>query len=115
VAGRLTPDPRHNGTHEQLGLPPCTFTVLFGRRCPTCGTTTAWSHLVRGEFFGALAANATGMLAGVMAMAAAPWLLASAARGRWVGPATRSDFGACVIVGLFAMAVIEWCVRLLVS
>ena len=31
VAAMLRPDGRGFGTHQQLGLPPCTFRVLFGR------------------------------------------------------------------------------------
>jgi hypothetical protein len=40
------PDPRGHGTHEQLGLMPCSWPGRFGMPCPTCGVTTAASHLV---------------------------------------------------------------------
>jgi hypothetical protein len=33
----LTPDPAGHGTHQQLGLPPCTIYYLTGRPCPSCG------------------------------------------------------------------------------
>ena len=72
------PSPPGYGTHQQLGLPPCTFWVLFGRPCPTCGMTTAWAHLMRGEWLDACRANAGGALLGLLAMVAAPWLLGSA-------------------------------------
>ena len=45
----LTPDPRGFGTHTQLGLLPCTFERLTGRRCPTCGMTTAYAWFARGQ------------------------------------------------------------------
>jgi hypothetical protein len=32
AAAWLQPDPRGFGTHQQLGLPPCTFQALFGNR-----------------------------------------------------------------------------------
>src|SRR5262249_37405720 len=33
----LTPDASRRGTHRQLGLPPCNFLTLTGKRCPSCG------------------------------------------------------------------------------
>ncbi|MEM6676197.1 MAG: DUF2752 domain-containing protein [Planctomycetota bacterium] len=70
---RLTtsPDPRGYGTHEQLGFGPCAFRDWFGGPCPTCGVTTAASHLVRGDLaaawttqpFAPLAALATAIAA----------------------------------------------------
>ena len=50
VAGSLQPSPAGLGTHEQLGLPSCTFRWLFGMRCPSCGMTTSWSHAMRGQW-----------------------------------------------------------------
>src|SRR5687768_15883893 len=41
VASMLQPDSRGMGTHEQLGMPPCTFLFLTGIRCPSCGMTTS--------------------------------------------------------------------------
>src|SRR5690242_10680262 len=45
TAWRLTPSPRGLGTHQQLGLAPCTVEQWFGMRCPSCGMTTAWAHV----------------------------------------------------------------------
>jgi hypothetical protein len=83
TAAALPPDPTGYGTHRRLGLPPCTMVALYGIRCPACGMTTSWSCLMRGEWMRALQANAGGFLMGLLAVAASPWLLASAARGRW--------------------------------
>jgi hypothetical protein len=49
TASRLTPNPRGMGTHQRLGLPPCTIIAVFGFRCPSCGMTTSWAHLMRGN------------------------------------------------------------------
>ena len=84
LARQLTPSPTGFGTHEQLGLAPCWILTQTGVRCPSCGMTTAWAHLVRGNISAALQANLGGVLAGVAAAAAAPWLLASALAGRWL-------------------------------
>jgi hypothetical protein len=81
----LTPDERGHGTHERLGLPPCTFYLIFHRPCPACGMTTSWAWLLRGEVGRALAANAGGTLLALLSLVSAPWLLASAVRGRWLG------------------------------
>ena len=37
------PDPRGHGTHEQLGMAPCSWAAVRGEPCPTCGVTTAAS------------------------------------------------------------------------
>ncbi len=57
VACRLTPDPRGYGTHAQLGLTPCAWRTFYGRPCPSCGLTTAFAHLVRGEWRPAVRAH----------------------------------------------------------
>jgi len=85
TAGTLAPDARGHGTHERLGLPPCTFSVIFKRPCPACGMTTSWAWLLRGEIGRALAANAGGTLLAGLGLVGAPWLLVSALRGRWFG------------------------------
>jgi hypothetical protein len=113
VAAVLKPSPRRRGTHEQLGLPPCTFSVLFGRPCPTCGMTTAWAHLVRGQWYEAGRANLGGTLLGLLAMVAAPWLLASAARGNWFGVAPSGRGVAWITFAVLVITLIDWAVRLL--
>ncbi len=71
LAATLTPSDSGLGTHQQLGLPPCTWPFAFGMPCPACGMTTAFAHAVRGDLlssflaqpFGALLALATAMVA----------------------------------------------------
>ena len=41
--------PRVIATHQQLGLPPCTFLEVTGVPCPACGMTTSFALLVRGD------------------------------------------------------------------
>ena len=113
TAAWLKPSPLRHGTHQQLGLPPCTFWVLFGRPCPTCGMTTAWAHLVRGQVIGALRANVGGTLLAVVAVIAMPWLLGAAARGRWLGMAPNGAVAACISTTILLVILIDWLVRLL--
>lgn len=58
----LTPDPAGHGTHQQLGLPPCTIYYLTGRPCPSCGLTTSVSAILHGQFGLAWRANPMGFI-----------------------------------------------------
>lgn len=62
VASRLIPDSRGLGTHQQLGLPPCSMRMLFGIRCPGCGMTTSWAYFTQGEWLASAQANVAGFL-----------------------------------------------------
>jgi hypothetical protein len=113
VAAWLEPSPAGIGTHQQLGLPPCTFWMLFGRPCPTCGMTTSWAHLVRGHVASAVHANLGGTLLGMLAMTAVPWLLGSARRGRWIGVPPNGVAAAWISTTILVVILIDWVVRLL--
>ena len=62
VASRLQPDSRGLGTHQQLGLPPCSMRMLFGIRCPGCGMTTSWAYFTQGEWLASAQTNVAGFL-----------------------------------------------------
>ena len=111
----LQPNTQGYGTHQQLGLPPCTFVVLYGRRCPACGMTTSWSHLVRGQLPSSLKANVGGTLLGGIALLVAPWGLVCAARGRWwlVRPDDALIIGLIVLVSVATLS--DWAMRLIVQ
>ena len=115
LAGVLQPDERGFGTHQRLGFPPCTFRRLTGYRCPSCGMTTAWAHLVRGRVADAFRDNTGGALLGLATVALAPWALASGWRGRWLGrpPSERTVFTA---VGLLTLVtLVDWVIRFLLA
>lgn len=115
TASRLQPASQGYGTHQQLGLPPCTVTALFGIRCPSCGMTTSWSHFVRGRFWQSFQSNAGGLLLAAASTAAGPWLLISAVRGRWCGwlPNDWAVLGAGLAI--LGVTVLDWSVRLLLG
>ncbi len=71
LAASLTPDGRGFGSHQQLGYPPCTSVVVFGYPCPTCGMTTSFAHLVRGELIASFQAQPAGFLLGLATIASA--------------------------------------------
>ena len=67
----LTPDPAGHGTHQQLGLPPCTIYYLTGRPCPSCGLTTSVSAILHGQLVLAWRANPMGFVMVAAALAVA--------------------------------------------
>lgn len=77
--------PRRLATHRQLGLPPCNFTMLTGKPCPSCGMTTSFALFVRGDLRASFQANWVGTLLAATAVVALPWSLLSALRGRLLG------------------------------
>jgi len=89
----VDPDPRGHGTHEQLGLEPCGWPVLYGVPCPTCGVTTAGSLLLHLRVLTAFETQPFGAvltLAGFAFVLAALWhmakresLIARIAGWRW--------------------------------
>jgi hypothetical protein len=113
VAAMLKPSPFQYGTHQQLGLPPCTFLVFFGVPCPTCGMTTAWADLMHGELIQAFRANSGGLLLAIVSMIAAPWLAFSAVRGRWLAWKPNGTAVGYVSTVIIVVLLVQWGFRLL--
>jgi phosphotransferase system glucose/maltose/N-acetylglucosamine-specific IIC component len=97
VAVRIDPyeadgRPATMGTHQQLGLPPCNFVRLTGLPCPSCGMTTSFALLVRGDLMNSLRANAVGTLLAIVCLAYIPWSLACvvAKRSLFIGSMDRA-------------------------
>ena len=88
IATQLDPydngQPRRMETHRQLGLPPCTFKDMTGLPCPSCGMTTSFALLIRGDVWNSLRANFVGTGLAAFGLLFIPWALASAAVGRLV-------------------------------
>jgi hypothetical protein len=72
---------RRMETHRQLGLPPCTFYDKTGLPCPSCGMTTSFALLIRGDVWNSLKANWAGTFLGLGCLIFIPWSVASV----WVG------------------------------
>jgi len=58
----LTPRAAGFGTHEQLGLPPCSFLARTGYPCPSCGLTTSIAAMSRGRLLAAFNAQPFGVI-----------------------------------------------------
>jgi Protein of unknown function (DUF2752) len=111
VAAWLTPDERGIGTHQQLGLMPCTMKLWAGIRCPSCGMTTSWSHMMHGHVVQAFQTNIGGAVLALAAMAYVPWGIMSSVRGRWwlVTP-DEWIFAGCSLLVLL-VTITEWGIR----
>lgn len=107
----LSPNPRGIGTHQQLGLPPCTFVTLFRIPCPTCGMTTSWSHLMHGNVSESWSTNPGGTCLAVVAAIAGTWSLVTSIRGRYRRLIPARVAGA-IAIGITALTLIAWCGRI---
>ncbi len=118
LARVLTPSPAGLGTHQQLGLPPCTVRVLTGQPCPACGMTTSFSHFTRGQWGGSLSANSGGFLLALLCLATIPVLGWAALTGRFALPrfgrpiARPEWWGVAGMSAVGIVTLIDWAFRL---
>jgi hypothetical protein len=82
LAFLLKPDPRGLGTHEQLFLRPCNFYATTGLPCPSCGMTTAFAHMARGQVIEALFAQPLGAIGFVICVFMLPVAIIGAVSGK---------------------------------
>lgn len=59
------------GTHIQLGLTPCGFLLSTGIPCPTCGMTTSFALMARGDLRAAVKTQPAGAVLFVLTVMAA--------------------------------------------
>jgi hypothetical protein len=111
----LEPDPRGYGTHTQLGLAPCAFSLVTGRRCPSCGMTTSFAWFARGRLDRSWRANPAGSLLAPACVALIPWLLAGAVRGRPVGARSLERPLIGLVVATVALGLLSWTFRLILG
>jgi hypothetical protein len=97
-------------THQQLGLPPCTFLEATGIPCPACGMTTSFSLLIRGDVANSLRANWAGTLLAGFCLAVIPWAVYSVVRGRslFVRSLEKALIG--VVIAVLGLAMLRWAV-----
>jgi hypothetical protein len=69
TAARLPPSPSGVGTHESIGLARCQLLARTGVVCPSCGMTTSFSHLVRGNVLASFYVQPMGAVLGLLAAA----------------------------------------------
>jgi hypothetical protein len=118
VINPYAPDgtPRSMATHQQLGMPPCNFLVLTGKPCPSCGMTTSFALLVRGDVAASMRANWAGtLLAGFWAVLMV-WAFAGVVRGRMLFIRRgRGELTATLIVAAFLVLTLGRWVGVLIA
>ena len=95
-------------THRQLGLPPCTFKVLSGLPCPSCGMTTSFALLIHGDVWNSLKANAVGTLLASFGLMFVPWSLASVICKRSLFIASMERALMFLIGGFVTLMLLRW-------
>ena len=112
VARGLVPSTAGLGTHQQLGLPPCSIRWMLGIRCPACGMTTSWAHFARGEWAESLHVNVGGFLLALLSLAA----IGLALRVSWTGrppAAAAQQVLLIVLIGIGTVTLADWARRVI--
>jgi hypothetical protein len=115
LAVSVSPDARGIGTHEQLGLEPCGFLAHTGYPCLTCGMTTAFSHMVRGQVARSLHASPAGAVLCLLTIATPLWLAHSYRSGRSALRFFRARLGGYVLPALVAIVLLSWVYKIAVA
>lgn len=115
VAVYVRPDPRGFGTHAALGFGPCGMLVTTGYPCPTCGMTTAFAYVVRGQWLRALWAQPAGFVLGVGTIGLAGVAAWTIVRGRW--PRVNLGFMTPyrLFLGLLVLLLGSWAFKIVVG
>jgi hypothetical protein len=112
VASRLEPNSQGLGTHQQLGLPPCSMRVVFGIRCPGCGMTTSWAHFTRGQWLQSWQVNSGGFLLACFSILVACMALRSGWNAQLPSLKTQRIV-TVVLVTIGVATLIDWTIRLM--
>ncbi len=115
IAAVLTPNPDGLGTHQQLGLPPCSTRWLFGIRCPGCGMTTSWSWMMKGNLLQSFRTNTGGALFCLLAMWTIPIASYVALKGRGTREGWFSRYGLIAMLIAVAVTAVDWIWRLYIN
>jgi len=107
LAARLAPAREGLGTHQQLGLPPCTARVLLGIRCPACGMTTSWAHFMTGQWRQSAVTNLGGFLLAWMNLVTIGLCVTAAGNGRLPGESVLRIWSLAMI-GIAVVTAAQW-------
>lgn len=103
------------GSHQTIGMPPCRFAQMTDMPCPSCGMTTSFALLVRGDVWNSMKANWVGTGLAVFCALMIPWAIASAFWGRYL-LVRRIEWALGLLIGVFTILMLgRWGVILLMS
>jgi hypothetical protein len=111
----VTPAEEGHGTHEQLGLPPCSTMELFGVPCPGCGVTTSVALAAQGRPLDALRTQPFGLLLALAGLVLIPWALYGLLRGRDLGEDLSRVVSGKVLIPLGVVFIGSWIYKLWVT
>jgi hypothetical protein len=106
---------KRQASHTSIGMAPCRFQEMAGMPCPSCGMTTSFALLVRGDVINSMRANWVGTGLAVFCALFVPWCVVSSIRGKylWV---RRLEAPLAFLVGTFTVLMLgRWGVVLLMS
>ncbi|HEB53702.1 MAG TPA: DUF2752 domain-containing protein [bacterium] len=108
------PDARGHGTHEQFGMDPCGWPLVYGIPCPTCGCTTAATQVVHGDLVGAFVTQPFGAVFALLGMLAGAHAILCLVRGRsFVDVLVRVPFWK-IVFWMFVLLLASWGYKYLV-
>lgn len=99
-------------THRQLGLPPCSFYQWTGLPCPSCGMTTSFALLVRGDVWNSLRANPVGTLLALLWLVLLVWSAGCAVAGQFFLVRSPERVLSWMVAGLMILLLLRWGVLL---
>jgi hypothetical protein len=102
--------PKTHGTHQQLGLPPCSFNAATGWPCPSCGFTTCFSLVAHGDFANAFRVNSVGTLFALYCLGLIPWALVSAYRRRVYWVRSVEKFAVVSLIVMVTLMLGRWAI-----
>ncbi|MGD2108511.1 MAG: DUF2752 domain-containing protein [Phycisphaerae bacterium] len=115
LAARLEPASAGFGSHQQMGLPPCSMLVIVGYPCPTCGMTTAFAHTVRGQLLSAFRAQPAGLFLALSTILAAGLAVSTMLTGRvWAVNWYRIS-PTWLVIGLVVLIVGGWVFKIIMG
>jgi hypothetical protein len=100
-------------THRQMGLPPCTFKSMAGLPCPSCGMTTSFALLIRGDVWNSLRANCAGTILATLCLLFVPWSLVSVWLGRPLFIVSVELAVMRIVIGFLILMLTRWAIVLL--
>jgi hypothetical protein len=114
-AATLTPSPSGMGTHLAMGMGRCGFLERTGLPCPSCGMTTSFAWLTRGNAAASLYVQPMGTLLAVAA-AITTWAgLYIAITGRPVYCIVRLLPARFAFLSLVGFAILAWAWKILLT
>jgi len=86
---------------------------LTGYPCPSCGMTTAFAYLARGQFVQSFQVNPGGCLIGIVSLLAIPWVFMSAGLRRLIAIESIESMLLSILILILGISVTVWIVRII--